>query len=188
MARVVLGALLIAFLLWGCAPVSSFRPASGLMPGNTLEFGAGVTTVSPRPYVIEDWSTVGALWVSNEFTPRSDLSAIVAFDDEALALGGAYRLYYLKHDRFSGAAEAELGGAWAAFSLPIAFRLIDQTHLYASPRIGTWGLDPIFGIPVGVSARIYRGFILRVEWQRSWQDFAYYNRRDHFGAAGAYQF
>jgi hypothetical protein len=158
------------------------------MPGNSLEFGAGATAVSPRPYVIEDWSAVGALWVTSEFTQRSDLSAIVAFDDDALALGGAYRLYYLEHDRFSGAAEAELGFAWGAFSLPIALRLIDQTRLYASPRIGNWGTDPIFGIPVGVSVRIHRGFILRAEWQRSWQDFAYYNRRDHFGVAGAYQF
>ena len=187
MNRVLLAALLSSWL-FGCGPVSSFRPASGIMPENTLEFGMGATALSPRPYVTEDWQAVGMLWVSSEATRWSDLSAIMAFDADALALGGAYRVYYVDHDRFAGAVEGELGVAWAAFSLPLALRLVDQTHVYASPRIGTWGLEPIFGIPVGVSVRVYRGLMIRGEWQRSWQNLMYYNRRDHWGIAGAYQF
>jgi hypothetical protein len=183
----LLRAVIVAWFC-GCAPVSSFRPASGIMPGKTLEFGMGGTALSPRPYVEEDWQYVGAVWVSSEATATSDLSAIMALDDDALAIGGAYRLYYVDHDRFAGAAEAELGFAWGAFSLPVSFRLLDQTHVYVSPRIGTWGLEPIFGVPAGLSVRIYEGVVIRGEWQVSWQNFMYYNRRDHWGFAGAYQF
>ena len=60
--------------------------------------------------------------------------------------------------------------------------------MYAAPRLFNWSRDLAFGIPVGASFRLYDGFILRAEWQRSWQDFKYYNRRDHYGAALALQF
>jgi hypothetical protein len=67
-------------------------------------------------------------------------------------------------------------------------RLIDQSHVYTAPRLFNWSRDLSFGIPVGVSVRVYDGFILRAEWQRSWQDFKYYNHRDHYGGALAVQF
>jgi hypothetical protein len=43
-------------------------------------------------------------------------------------------------------------------------------------------------VPAGLSVRIYDGIVIRGEWQVSWQNFMYYNRRDHWGLAGAYQF
>jgi hypothetical protein len=171
-----------------CAPVSSFRPAAGLMPGTTRELGVGATVVTPRPYVAEPARAVAHVWFSSVLGERSDLTGLVAFDDDALALGGAVSLRYLKTDRFAGGGELEVGYAWAALSAPLSLRVFDQTHVYVAPRLGTWGLEPIFGVPVGLSARIYEGFIVRAEWQRSWQGFAYYNRRDHFGVAGAYDF
>jgi hypothetical protein len=65
---------------------------------------------------------------------------------------------------------------------------VDEVWLYAGPRLANWGLDPLFGAPVGASVGIYGGLHLRGEWQRSYQDFKAYNRRDHFGIAAAYQF
>jgi hypothetical protein len=171
-----------------CAPIASFRPASGLMPGRSLEVGAGAAMVTARPYVNESAAGAGQVWVSGEIGESGALSAISAFDTDALALGGALRVYALRADRFAGGGEVELGYAWAALSLPVAVRIVDQTWLYTAPRLGNWSFDAFFGIPVGASVRIYDGLMLRAEWQRSWQDFKYYNRRDHYGAAMAYQF
>jgi hypothetical protein len=181
--------LMTASLAFACSPVASFRPASGLMPGRHLEVGAGLAAVGPRPYVMtETWQKVGQAWATGNASDLVTLSAITAFDDDAIAAGGAFRLNAIRADRFAGGFEAEAGYAWMGASLPMAVRLFDQSWLYVTPRLGTWGIEPIYGTIVGGSFRIYDGFILRAEWQRSWQDFKYYNRRDTFGAAAAYQF
>lgn len=148
----------------------------------------GATTVSPRPYVTESRSSAGQVWISGEPTRRVALTALSVFDDDALGVGGSVRVDALHADRFAAGVETEVGYAWGGVSTPMAGRVFDQTWLYTAPRLGTWGLDPIFGVPVGVSARMVDGLILRVEWQRSWQSFKYYNRRDHLGAAIAYQY
>jgi hypothetical protein len=96
--------------------------------------------------------------------------------------------YLLAEDRLAGGVEAELGYAWAAVSLPVSVRLFDQSFLYSAPRLGTWSDGAIFGVPLGVSVRVYDGFILRAEAQLSWQGFKYYNRRTHLGGAVVYQF
>lgn len=171
-----------------CSPVSSFRPASGLMPDKSLELGGGATVVTARPYVIEEPQGVGMLWLSGDVSRVANLTGIVVFDEEAAAIGGAARITYFRSDRFIGGVELEGGYVWLGTSLPVALRLIDQTHLYAGPRLGTWGVDPIFGAPVGLSVRVVGGLVLRAEWQRSWQSFKYYNKRDHYGGAVAYQF
>lgn len=185
--RVVAGVLLLVGAV-GCAPVASFRPASGIMKGKKVEVGGGATAVSPRPYVIEEWQGVGQVWVSGDINRVSNLSGIIVADDTAMAVGGAIRLTYLRADRFAGAVEGEIGYAFGAVSLPCALRLFDETWLYAAPRLGNWGLDAVFGVPAGASVRVVDGLMLRVEWQRSWQGFKYYNRRDHFGGAIAQQF
>lgn len=171
-----------------CSPLSSFRPASGLMPGTTRQVGLGGTVVTPRPYVDEPAHRVGHVWFGSKLGKPSDLSLIAAFDSEGMAVGGALALRYVQTSRFSAAAEFEAGYAWGAIAAPFSVRLFDQTHLYTSPRLGNWGLEPVVGIPVGLSVRLYEGLSLRGEWQRSWQAFQYYNRRDHFGVAAAYDF
>jgi hypothetical protein len=180
--------LALAGGLCACGPIASFRPASGLMPDRHLEVGAGAARVTARPYVDEDPASAGQVWVSGDVGERLSLTAISAFDSDALGLGGAARVNMIRFDRFAAGSEVELGYAWAAVSLPLALRVVEQTWIYSGPRLGTWGLDRCFFIPLGVSVHVYEGFILRAEWQRSWQDFKYYNRRDHYGLAAAYQF
>ena len=158
------------------------------MPDRKLEIGIGATTISPRPYVSESSSSAGQIWISGEPTRRVAVTALTAFDDDALGVGGALRVDALRADRLALGVETEVGFAWGGVSMPVAARVFDQTWIYSGPRLGTWGLDPIFGVPVGVSARVVDGLILRAEWQRSWQSFEYYNRRDHLGAAIAYQY
>lgn len=159
------------------------------MPDRSLELGVGVARVSPRPYVEESSADVGQAWVTGELSRnRVALSAITAFDSDALAVGGALRVNAIYTDRFSGGFEGEIGYLWGGFSVPMAVRLFDQTHVYTAPHLFNWGIDLAFGIPVGLSVRVYDGFVLRAEWQRSWQDFKYYNRREHLGVAAAYQF
>lgn len=181
-------ALLVIFVLTGCSPVASFRPASGLMNDRDLEVGVGAAAVSPRPYVEEPWQGVGQFWVMGEPTRFLALSAIGAFDDEAFALGGAARLNYLRLDRFVAGAEGEAGLLWAAVSLPFAVRVFDQSFVYSAPRLGTWSSDALVSLPLGTSVRIYDGFMLRAEGQVTWQGFHYYNRRVVVGGAAAYQF
>jgi len=144
--------------------------------------------VSPRPYVMESYRRTAQVWASHEPSRVVGLTLLAAFDEEALALGGALRLRYLRTDRFAAATELELGYLWAAISAPFSVRLFDQTWIYAGPRLANWGLDPLFGVPIGASVRVYDGLMLRAEWQPSWQGFKYYNRRSHFGFAVAYQF
>jgi hypothetical protein len=148
----------------------------------------GGTVVTPRPYVDEESHGVAEVWFSTVLGEQSDLTALVAFDDEALAMGGALTLRYVRTERIAAGAELELGYAWGAVSAPVSLRLVDRAYLYAAPRLGTWGMEFIFGVPVGTSVRIYEDFGVRAEWQRSWQGFQYYNRRDHFGFAAYYQF
>ncbi len=186
MARLPL--LLCTAALASCAPLASFRPASGLMPERKLEVGAGVAAISPRPYVVEEWRATGQAWVSNDVGKRANVSGIVAFDDQAAAIGGALRVNAVRTDRFAAGVEGEGGYLWMGISVPVAVRLFDYTWLYGAPRFGNWGLDPIGGFYLGANVRIWDGLMLRGEWQRSWQDFKYYNRRDHYGGAVAYQF
>lgn len=174
--------------LVGCGPLATFRPASGLMPDRRMEAGLGVSAVTPRPYVNEGPASAGQAWLSGNIGPRFALTGIAAFDDDAVAAGGAARFTPLKRDRVVAGLEQELGYAWFAVSTPVAVRLVDQTWLYTAPRLGTWGVDLSFGVPVGLSVRVYDGLMLRAEWQRSWQDFKYYNERDHYGLAVAHQF
>ncbi len=159
------------------------------MPGRSLEVGAGAAVVTPRPYVDEPSGKAAQMWVTGEMDHhRVALSAITAFDSDAAGVGGAFRVNAIRSDRFATGIEAELGYIWVGASIPASLRIVDQSYLYTAPRLFNWGLEPAFGIPVGASVRVVDGFILRAEWQRSWQDFKYYNRRDHFGAAAAYQF
>lgn len=158
------------------------------MPDRRLEAGLGITEITARPYVEESGATAGQAWLSGEVTPRLTLTLLTAFDDDAAALGGAARFTPLRYDRFAAGLEQEVGYAWFALATPMAVRVVDQTWLYTAPRFGTWGTYLYFGIPVGLSVRVYDGLMLRAEWQRSWQDFKYYNRRDHYGLAIAHQF
>lgn len=181
-------ATLIGWSALACGPIASFRPAPGLMAGRSVEVGAGAAMVTARPYVNESAAGAGQLWVTGALGERGEVAAIGAFDTDAIGAGGAIRVYALRADRLAAGAEVELGYAWAALSIPAAIRIVDRSFLYTAPRLGTWSFDACFFIPVGASVRVYDGFFVRAEWQRSWQDFKYYNRRDHFGAAVAYQF
>jgi hypothetical protein len=174
--------------LGSCSPIANLRPASGLMPGKKLELGAGAAAVSPRPFVTEDWESAAQLWVTGNTSALITLSAIGAFDSDALAAGGALRINLVHEQRVAFGVEGELGYAWAAMSLPVALRLFDESWLYSAPRLGTWSTDAIFSVPLGLSLRVYDGFSLRGEAQLSWQDFQYYNRRAHFAGAAVYQF
>lgn len=172
----------------GCAPLGELRPASGMMPGKSMEIGSGIVHLSPRsPYVEESASNTGMLWASADASRYINFSLISAFDANAFALGGAIRVNALKYDRFAGGVELQVGHAWGALVIPVAARLFDQTWVYASPRFGTLGRDLSLGAPVGVSVRVWNGLALRGEVQTSWQDFKYYNRRIHTALGVAWQ-
>lgn len=158
------------------------------MEGRSLEVGVGAAMVTSRPYVSEPARGAGQVWVSGEPTRWLSLSGVTVFDTGAAGVGGAVRINYLRTPDFVAGVEGEGGFAWIGGSLPFAYRLFDQTWIYGAPRIANWGIDPIFGVTGGLSARIYGGFILRAETQISWQNFKAYNRREHFGLAAAYQF
>jgi hypothetical protein len=175
-------------LLAGCSPIANLRPASGLMPGKKLEVGAGPAALGPRPYVSEDWALTGQLWVTGNASRVVALSAIGAFDRDALAAGGALRLNLVREPWLAGGVEGELGFAWAALSTPFALRLFDESHLYTAPRLGTWSNGVIASVPLGLSLRVTGGLSLRAEATVSWEDFAYYNRRTHLAGAAAFQF
>jgi hypothetical protein len=175
-------------ILGACSPIANLRPASGLMPGKKLEVGAGAAVLSPRPYVTEDWESAGQVWVSGDASSLISVAAIGAFDRDAVAAGGAFRVNLVRESRVAFGVEGELGYAWAALSLPVALRVFDQSFLYSAPRLGTWSSDPIFSVPLGLSLRIHDGFSLRAEAQLSWQNFQYFNRRAHYAGAAVYQF
>jgi hypothetical protein len=172
-----------------CAPLASFRPASGIMPGRTLEVGAGGVLEGPRPYVTEPTRATGQLWASGRADEKLTLTGIVAFDASALALGGSARIDLVRADRFAAGVEPELGLLWAALDVPIALRLYDETWVYTAPRFGTRGLDWALTVPVGVSVRVYDGLMLRAEYGTSWStELTYFQRRDLFGVALALQY
>jgi hypothetical protein len=178
--------------MMACAPLAGLRPASGIMPGRSVELGMGAAALSPRPYVQEDWRSAGQVWVSADTSPYWTLSGIAAMDrgaelKKSLAIGGAARINTLRTDRLAGGVEGELGCAWIALSFPLALRALDETWIYSGPRLASFGSDVGFWLPLGVSARLYEGFMLRAEVQTSWADFKYYNRRTHLGAGVAYQ-
>jgi hypothetical protein len=181
-----------AAFVGGCAPLADLRPASGIMPGRSVELGMGAAALSPRPYVEEDWRSAGQLWVSADSAPYWTLSAVAALDrgaalKKSLAVGGAARINTVRTDRIASGAEGELGYAWIALSFPFALRTVDETWIYTAPRLGNFGSDVAFWLPLGVSTRLYGGFMLRAEFQTSWEDFKYYNRRTHWGGGVAYQ-
>jgi hypothetical protein len=174
-----------ATLLSACAPLGELRPASWMLPGRSMEVGAGVVHVFPRQWAEEPPSNTGMVWYSAEATRLVNLSVVSAFDTKALALGAALRFNVFRFDRFAAGAELQVGYAWAALVFPVATRLVDQTWIYASPRFGTIGRDLSFGAPVGLSVRVWNGLSTRGEVQASWQDLKSYNRRVHsaFGIA-----
>lgn len=168
-----------------CAPLAEMRPAGGALPGKTYELGTAAVRLGPRPYVEESAARTGQLWLSADASRRFTFTGITAFDRNAAAFGVATRFHVVRADRVAFSTEVALGYAFGALVLPVAVRLFDQTWLYTSPRLGTFGRDLSFGAPVGISARIWDGFFLRSEAQVSWPDFKYYNRRVHlaFGVA-----
>jgi hypothetical protein len=184
-------------LACGCAPMAELRPGNGMMVDRTFEAGAGAVNVSPRPYVTEDSSTTGLAWFSGNPSRFVTLTAISSFDRMAdnegnrklhITGGGAVRLNVFRYDRFAAGTEAQLGWGWGALVLPMAVRLFDQTWVYASPRLGTINRYLSYGTPLGISVRVWDGFMIRAETQTSWENFKYYNRRQHYAAGIAYQF
>ena len=148
-----------------------------------MELGLGSVALSPRPYVDEPWKHVGQMWLTGQPKPWLHLSGIAAFDAEAFAAGGAVKFILVRADRFSLGAETELGYAWGSFGVPFAVRLFDQTWIYASPRGGNLGIEPLYGFPVGLSVHAHRNLFARVEYQNSWVKFLAYEHRTHLGAA-----
>jgi hypothetical protein len=182
----VRAACLLAALLLGCAPLASFRPPDALGPERQTEIGAGAVALSPRPYVDEPSALTGQLWATRKLASWLHVSAVGAFDDEALAAGLALQAVPVLTDLFAAGAEVELGYAWGAVALPMALRPSGWLSSYTAPRLGTLGDRLTPGIPGGVSVRVVDGFQLRAEVQVSWADFDAYQRRMHAGVAGVY--
>jgi hypothetical protein len=184
--RVSLGALVVVGTS-GCGPLGSFRPVSVPISGTNYEVGLGAVTVSPRPYVDERWRQAGQAWFTLKATDWLQLSGISAFDAEALGVGVGATASILRGNRFAAGVGAEVGYGWGAISLPFALRLFEQSWLYGAPRISNYGIDPVVGLPIGLSLHIERGAFLRLEYQSSWVELQAYNLRHHFGAALAVQ-
>jgi hypothetical protein len=189
--------LALVVLPCACAPMAEMRPGNGMMVDRTYEAGAGAVNVSPRPYVTEDSTTTGLAWFSGNPSQKFTITGISTFDYSTneegnkkfhITGGLAGRWNALRYDRFGGGVEAQAGWGWGALVLPVAVRLFDQTWLYASPRFGTINRYLSYGTPIGLSVRVWDGLMVRGEWQISWEDFKYYNRRQHFAAGIAYQF
>jgi hypothetical protein len=125
-------------------------------------------------------------WWSARWGERWLSSVLLGFDHSALLGGWALRGDIVQR-RFTAAAEAEVGFAWAAFSLPMSFAVSESLRVYCAPRLGNWGPDLTPFLPCGVSGELWDGFVLRGEGQVSWADFQYYNRRLNFGLAVAQQ-
>ena len=179
--------LALPFLL-GCSPIAGLRPASGLLPDRRLEVGGGAAILGPRPFVEEPTRGTGQLWATGRVGQWITLSAIGAFDTSAFALGGAMRLNVLRWDRVAAGVEVEAGFAWAGASLPLALRLFDETWLYTAPRVGTRSYDWALELPVGLSVRVYGGWMVRAEYRVSWVDLDPYSRRHHAALGIACQF
>lgn len=178
----------VAIAVLGCAPLASLRPAGGMAESHrSVEVGAGAVAFGPRPYVTETWQPVGQIWGTLGLSRWFELSAVGAFDEQAFAAGGALRWIPLRSNRVAAGAEVEVGFAWAALALPIAARLSDGFWLYSTPRLGSVGIHLTPGVPVGISADVADGLILRGEAQLSWEDFLAYERRFHLAGGIAYQ-
>lgn len=177
----------LALSCHACAPVADFRPPSALVRGDRdVEVGGGGVYVSPRPYVIESGHGSGQVWLTGRVAPWLSLSTVTAVDGSSL-LGGVGALgRFLTTDRVVAGTGVEVGYAWGAASLSGAVRLFDDTWLYTAPRLFNWGKFAAFGLPFGASVHVTGGFHLRAEAQLSWEDFQYYNRRLHLGAAAVY--
>jgi hypothetical protein len=177
----------LAVALIGCAPLASFRPASGLVDQNRFEAGMGAAAASPRTYVAENWSVADQVWVTGEPARWLSLSAIGVFDGTTASAGGATRFYLARVPWYALGAEVEAGYGWAGASLPIAYRLFDWVWIYTEPRIRNWGKEPIVAVLGGLDFHVLDGLILRTEAQASWQDYKFFNRRNHLGLAVAHQ-
>lgn len=172
-----------------CAPLSSFRPASGIMDGRTGEVGIGGTMVSPRPYVDERTDGAGQLWLSKRAAKDLTLTGIGAVEQRAFALGGAMRADIFRARHFVVAPEVQLGAVFAAVDGGVALRVWDELWLYTAPRFGNRGSTWALEVPGGVSARLYEDFFLRAEYRVSWRDeLSYFQQRRMFGLAVVRQF
>jgi hypothetical protein len=178
---------LVLLPIAACAPLGSFRPASALSGDRSWELGLGAVAVGPRPYVDEDWKQAGQAWLSTRATPWLNVSAISAFDPRAAALGVGAVALPIRGSRFIGGVEGELGYGWGALALPAALRLFEQNWIYASPRVGNFGIYPSVGVPLGLSLHVRKGAFLRIEYQATWVELRAYNFRSHLGAAMAVQ-
>lgn len=125
---------------------------------------------------------MGQAWWSTKWGERWLSSVLVGFDHSALLGGWGLRANLLQ-SRVNVAAEAELGFAWGAFSIPLSVTLSQRVAAYCSPRVGNWGPEVTGFLPCGVSGELWDGFVLRGEAELSWADFQYYNRRLHLGLA-----
>ncbi len=170
-----------------CAPLSSFRPASGIGRGRDVEVGAGATLVGTRPYVDEPVRAGGQAWASTEVGSNVGLTLIGSFDDDALGVGVAARVLLERNGGLAWGVEGELGYGWAALSVPLALRMWGESWAYAAPRFGTWGIGPVLALPVGASFHAGEAVFLRVEGQAAVQDLAWTKRRFLAGAAIAHQ-
>lgn len=179
--------LLLGLVLGGCAPLGTLRPASGLMPARSGEVGLAGVALGPRPYVTESTELAGQAWATLEPLDWLSVSAITAVSADAAAAGGAVRWNAFRTRRTAGGIEAEAGYAWVAGSLGFAVRTFGETWLYAAPRVGTLGFSWTVGTPVGVSAAVWDGLIVRAEAQVSWAELKHYNRRVHGGLGVAWQ-
>jgi hypothetical protein len=186
-ARAPKSVWVLAALATSCAPLASFRPASGLSDGRSLEAGVGVAAVSPRTYVTESWAAADQIWLTGEPKRWLSLSAIGVFDDTTASAGGASRFYLVRVPWYALGAEVEAGYGWLGASLPIAYRIFDWAWFYTAPRVGNWGSDLIVGVLGGLDLHVSGGLILRTEAQASWQELEFYNRRNHVGLALAVQ-
>ena len=186
-AATSIGVAVAIFEFLQCAPLGMMRPPAAFSEGRRNEIGLGAVAVSPRPYVDEPWSQAGQMWISRQALPWLHVSAIAAFDARAAAVGLAGRALYMRGRRFGAGVDAELGYGWGALGLPFGFRLIDETWLYASPRVGNYGLQPMFGLPMGISVNLQGGAFLRMEYQTSWVNLMAFEHRSHAGASLAVQ-
>lgn len=180
-------AALSVLVCCACAPLGSLRPASAPAAGRGAEVGAGAAVVSPRELVEEPVRAAGQLWALTRAGGRFTLSAIGAFDDDAVALGVAARFDAIDTKRFAGGVELELGYAWAAVSLPVAVRMFGESWAYGAPRFGSWGTQPLLSLPAGVSLHAGDGVFLRAEGQALIQSFAWGQPRWAAGLGAAYQ-
>lgn len=178
-----------ALLAVACAPVSSFRPASGMMDGYSGEVGIAGSLVGPRPFVEEDTQAQGQLWMSKRVNKDLTLTGIGAVETSAFAVGGSAQIDVLRTRRFVIAPDVQAGLVFAAFDAGAALRMWGETWLYTAPRFGNRGTKWAIDVPAGISAHLYEGFMLRAEYRLTWAgELSYYEQRPVFGVALARQF